>query len=80
MSPTLRPAQYIVATRWYWHLAPENIIIIKHNGLEKIKRIEKITDQHVFVVGDNIRQSVDSRSFGWLPLSSIIGKVIWPRI
>lgn len=32
---------------------------------------------HVFVVGDNVRNSTDSRDFGAIPTSEIMGKVIY---
>ncbi len=40
-----------------------------------------VQEGHVFVMGDNRPQSSDSRSFGTVPLSSVVGRafvVIWP--
>ncbi len=34
---------------------------------------------HVFVVGDNAEQSVDSRSFGFVPFEQVIGRVLTRR-
>ena len=31
---------------------------------------------HVFVIGDNVDQSIDSRSFGFVPIDKVYGKVI----
>ena len=42
-----------------------------------IKRIDKINGDKVFVVGDNEKESVDSRKFGWINKCDIIGKVIF---
>ena len=79
MLPGLRPDHIVVATGVFRRLAPEQVVIVRHDGLEKIKRIQQVRDGRVFVVGDNARASVDSRSFGWLPRQAVIAKVIWPR-
>lgn len=79
MVPTLRPNHIVVATSWFKTIRPEHIVVIHHDGLEKIKRVRKVYNGRVFVVGDNERASIDSRSFGWLPLDAVIAKVVWPR-
>lgn len=58
---------------------PEHVVIVHHEGLDKIKRIQKIQADQIFVVGDNHRASLDSRNFGWLPISSVVARVVWPR-
>jgi type IV secretory pathway protease TraF len=41
-----------------------------------IKRVARVTpDGRLFVVGDNPSESTDSRTFGALPPSQILGKV-----
>lgn len=50
---------------------------IKVAGKEMIKRIQKIRGNEYFVVGDNKKESTDSRNFGWIKKDQIIGKVIW---
>ncbi|SDO73912.1 signal peptidase I [Actinokineospora alba] len=32
---------------------------------------------HVFVLGDNPSQSDDSRKYGWIPISEVIGRMAW---
>ena len=46
-------------------------------NLKMIKRVKKIIDGCFFVQGDNVKifESSDSRSFGLLPPSKIIGKL-----
>ncbi len=76
MLPTLRPNQIVVASGWL-SVRPGYVALIGHNGLEKIKRISKISNDSLYVIGDNPLYSTDSRDFGWLPKSAIIGRVLW---
>jgi nickel-type superoxide dismutase maturation protease len=78
MLPTLKPKKLVVAKRSR-KLKPGQLIIIRHDGLEKVKRIAKLTDDKVFVLGDNPADSTDSRSFGWLSRDKVAGTVIWPH-
>jgi nickel-type superoxide dismutase maturation protease len=78
MIPALKPGRIVIAHRTTKY-TPGRIFIIRHNGLEKIKRLQSVTDGKLFVVGDNLAASTDSRSFGPIPTSSVIGVVMWPR-
>lgn len=75
MVPTLVPGQIVYIKTWFYFPRVNDIVMIKHNGLEKIKRIQAIYDQHIVVTGDNARESTDSRQFGPLPTSAVVGKV-----
>ncbi|HSX29437.1 MAG TPA: S26 family signal peptidase [Candidatus Saccharimonadales bacterium] len=75
MVPTLRPGAIIVAVPPH-RLRHGDIVIVVHEGLEKIKRVADIQDDSVFVVGDNPTASTDSRQFGWLPLEAVVAKAI----
>lgn len=61
------------------NLTPGTIVIIRHNGLEKIKRISEVLQGGVVVLGDNPSHSTDSRSFGTVPYSAIVAKVLIPK-
>ena len=77
MAPALKAGQLVVG-RQTRELAAGDVVIVSHNGLEKIKRIEKQEGDLVYLLGDNPSESTDSRSFGWLPAKTIIAKVVWP--
>lgn len=90
MLPTLKPGQDVLVFRWAYLFSRPNvgdIVAIKVNGKEMIKRIQKTDDspgeasakrgRRIFVIGDNERESTDSRSFGPVHKSHILGRVIW---
>jgi len=80
MTPTLHPGQIVVASGWFLRPRSGQVVIVNHNGLQKVKRIERVDPRRgVFVVGDNPHQSTDSRHFGWVSLNNIVGRVLWPR-
>jgi nickel-type superoxide dismutase maturation protease len=80
MSPKLTPGQILLGTPVFRHLHPGQVVIIEQNGKENVKRIERIEENKIFVIGDNLNASTDSRHFGWLESKQIIGKVVWPNM
>jgi SOS-response transcriptional repressor LexA len=78
MAPTLSAGQLVVG-RQTRQLQPGDVVIVSHDGLEKIKRIERQQGDLIYLLGDNAGASTDSRSFGWVQAKTIIAKVVWPR-
>jgi len=78
MLPSLKPGRIVLAVRSR-RLKVGDIVIVRHAGLEKIKRITQIDASKVFVRGDNSGASTDSRYFGWLPLEAVAAKVWQPK-
>jgi len=78
MLPKLRPGQIVVGWR---SDRPKvgDIVVIRHGSLEKIKRVGRVEGHKVYVLGDNANASTDSRQFGYVNRTQIIGCVIWPR-
>lgn len=79
MAPTLKDGQLVVG-RQTRELNDGDVVIVSHNGLEKIKRIEKHEGDLIYLLGDNGLESTDSRTLGWLPATVIIAKVVWPDL
>lgn len=78
MRPALRSGKMIVATGLFGSVRVNDVVVIRHQGLEKIKRVESISDEGVWVVGDNLAESKDSRHFGPVPQSAIIARILCP--
>lgn len=79
MAPTLRAGQLVIG-RQTRELRPGDVVIVSHDGLEKIKRIEKQQGDLIYLLGDNAPTSTDSRDFGWLPAKCIVAKIVWPKL
>jgi nickel-type superoxide dismutase maturation protease len=79
MLPALHDGQIVVG-RQTRELTTGDVVIVSHDGMEKIKRIEKHEGDLIYLLGDNASASTDSRNFGWLPAKSIIAKVVWPLL
>ncbi|MGF7228699.1 MAG: S26 family signal peptidase [Candidatus Saccharibacteria bacterium] len=78
MVPTLRPNQIVIASGWFHSIDVGDVVILRRSGREQIKRVSELDPlKGVFVLGDNSRQSTDSRSFGWLDFDEILAKVIF---
>ncbi len=72
MLPYLQDGQTVVgSSRLRYQVG--DIVIIQKNGKEMIKRLKKIEKNRVWIEGDNTSGSTDSRQFGWIDKSDILG-------
>lgn len=80
MLPLFKPGHVLIAVRT-GPIKPNegDVVVIRHGGLEKVKRLKQIREGRIFVEGDNQAHSTDSRSFGWLQQSAVQAIVVWPR-
>lgn len=79
MLSTLKEGQDVLVFNWaYLFIQPKvgDMVVVKVGRKEVLKRIQKISDREYFVTGDNEKDSLDSRKFGPIDKSEIIGKVI----
>lgn len=81
MLPLLQPGDEVLySPKAYEQCRPQvgEIVIAQHpqrGELLMIKRIGKVDGDRYYLLGDNSAQSTDSRVFGWVRYSQIVGKV-----
>lgn len=82
MEPAIKEGSTLLVSRYhYFFRKPKaNEIVILHDPTDLkrfiIKRIKGVKENKIFVVGDNEKESIDSRQFGWVDKKDIVGKVI----
>lgn len=81
MEPVFHPRQtLLVSFIPYLFRTPQinEIIVLQSpkDGRFIVKRIRKTKDNDYFVMGDNEKESTDSREFGWITKKEIMGKVV----
>ncbi len=78
MEPAIKGGEYLIATGWFGKLKPGDIVVLEHPArrIKIVKRISALSDNSVYVLGDNREMSEDSRSFGYVDRAAVAGKVI----
>lgn len=84
MEPFISSGDVILVNRFsYLFKNPKigDVVVVKNNSEKKylIKRIQRIREKTYFVVGDNKKQSIDSRNFGWITKKDIVGKLLYSK-
>ncbi len=78
MFPTLKDGDEVLSEPPL-KLEIGDIVIAKHPYKQSViivKRISEINENGVFLLGDNPSESSDSRSFGFVPIANVEGKVV----
>ncbi len=79
MRPGLPPGRIIIAWRWYRPALVGDVVVIRYDNHELIKRVHATEQGKLYLLGDDPGASTDSRSFGWLSAEMLVGIVVWPR-
>ena len=76
MSPLLLPSTLVLVNLWQRSPKIGDIAAVIKDGETQIKRITEKQGDYYTIRGDNIKDSLDSRSFGMVHKSKILGTVI----
>lgn len=76
--PTLSEGQIVIAHQ-FRKFKVGQVVVVHAQGREVIKRIAKIKNSSVYLLGDNNNHSTDSRKYGYISDVKIEGVVFWPR-
>lgn len=74
MTPALHPGDIVIGLRAKPRLG--SLVIARYGGREIIKRVERIEDDAYYLVGDNRQESTDSRHYGKMKRSAILGTIM----
>ena len=78
MLPTLKSGQIVVGLNGRRPKIGQ-LVIVRYKNREIVKRLTKIKDTKLYIIGDNTGSSTDSNSFGWLAKKQLLATVIWPK-
>src|SRR3990167_6931875 len=76
MSPHLKPGDIVIILKSK-NIENNNVVVVNQTGDYFVKRIKEIKGDKVFLEGDNKKESIDSRKFGWVDKEDIIGKIVY---
>jgi nickel-type superoxide dismutase maturation protease len=80
MRPTLQPGDRLIVARWL-RVSPGDLVVVHDPRAPStflVKRVRALAHgQGVEVRGDNPNVSSDSREFGLVPSSLIVGRACW---
>jgi signal peptidase I len=87
MEPALYQGDRVLVDCWtYRHRGPrvgEIALVVGPSGLPMVKRVVEPPDKGggIWVLGDHVEHSIDSREFGGLPADRLRGRIVyryWP--
>jgi phage repressor protein C with HTH and peptisase S24 domain len=76
MEPTYHEGQMVIFKRSKKYKSGDVVMVIV-DGREVIKRISATSENSVYLVGDNLVNSTDSRQYGSISTKQVYGKAIY---
>lgn len=83
MFPTYADGDIAIGRRFLFKRAvfKGDVVVIRHPERKDrllVKRVWEASERGVFVLGDNVNNSNDSRNFGYVPVRNVVTKIIYP--
>ena len=75
MLPALHPGDHLLVVAGRPRVG--DVVALAHHGRVMVKRVAAMDGSLVTVHGDNADASTDSRSFGPVPRSAVIGRAVY---
>ena len=77
MLPDYKEGDYLLINK-LGRIKKGDVVVLRHPEIKELilKRISKIENGKYYVLGDNNKQSTDSRHFGVVDRNMIVGKVM----
>lgn len=82
MEPTIQDGDFLLVSRDRAHRIGD-LVVVDINEKKLIKRVVDEDSNRVWLSGDNVKVSEDSREFGWVEVQNLKGKVLfryWPSL
>lgn len=79
MEPTIKNGHRVLVSDLPYVISNPRIgdvVLFRTAGKNFVKRIKKIEKEKYYLIGDNKRDSLDSRKIGWINRKQILGKVL----
>lgn len=77
MEPTICEGDILLIRKGASFEDGDIVVAFNLEGIPVVKRVLSVDDSGVFLIGDNYDDSVDSRSYGEIPIENVIGRVMY---
>ena len=75
MLPTYKPGDLLLGRKWFIDPKVGDIVVARIEDRPVIKRIARVNDDQIVLLGDNPSASTDSRAFGPISRDAIIAAI-----
>ncbi len=76
MEPSAKEGDFVFVWKLLYRPRRGDLVVVKDDGQAGflLKKIKEIRDGALWLEGDNTQDSRDSRHFGWVPSTALVGR------